>query len=540
MALHLKMMGIAVVLLSSSAPQIAQAQVCEESSLQTSLQYLRRLTIDLTGKVPSIEALEEVVASTSVDDATIDAYLDSDAFVEQMRAYHLDLLWTNVSNQRFVPNAWELTEPSERSRSPAYWSTSQGRMNNYRGGTAFCLDEPVTYDDNGDIVTTPDPDDPSNRREGWVEVEPWWALGTTVKVCAFDAQDNLTSAQPQPNGQPGDCERLMGRADCGCGPNLRWCHARSPNTERILAESFAEQLLRYIDIIVRDDTAYTDLLVGQGGEVNGPISHWLQYQTQTGGNIFPSHDIQNHSVPVISGDAIDTWESYERGLRHAGVLTMPGYMVKFPTNRSRANRFYNAFLCESFEAPSGGLPDASDSCSDEPDLTERCGCKYCHATVEPAAAHWGRWVEAGLGAMNTDLFPIYNERCTEPNARNNFACRLFYLTPNAATHDKLQEYIGTLNAYVFLDEEHEQNVEEGPIRLAQEAIESGQFATCTVTRLWRHLMHRDPYDEEVAVISELANEFASNGYSFKELVRSLIKREEYRLSERFGVKGGPS
>jgi uncharacterized protein (DUF1800 family) len=142
--------------------------------------------------------------------------------------------------------------------------------------------------------------------------------------------------------------------------------------------------------------------------------------------------------------------------------------------------------------------------------------------------------------MNTDLFPIYNERCTEPNARNNFACRLFYLTPNAATHDKLQEYIGTLNAYVFLDEEHEQNVEEGPIRLAQEAIESGQFATCTVTRLWRHLMHRDPYDEEVAVISELANEFASNGYSFKELVRSLIKREEYRLSERFGVKGGPS
>ena len=67
-----------------------------------------------------------------------------------------------------------------------------------------------------------------------------------------------------------------------------------------------------------------------------------------------------------------------------------------------------------------------------------------------------------------------------------------------------------------------------------------ETGTCTVTRLWRHLMHRDPTDEESALVSELANDFASSGYSFKALVKALVTRDEYILSERFGLKGDAS
>ena len=95
--------------------------------------------------------------------------------------------------------------------------------------------------------------------------------------------------------------------------------------------------------------------------------------------------------------------------------------------------------------------------------------------LEPDAAHWGRWAEAGMMAVNEEDYPIFDQNCAE--GRNNARCRLFYLQPNEAgdVDSKLQEYIGTLYPYVFADAESQDNITQGPRKLAQKAIDRGDF-----------------------------------------------------------------
>ena len=46
-----------------------------------------------------------------------------------------------------------------------------------------------------------------------------------------------------------------------------------------------------------------------------------------------------------------------------------------------------------------------------PDLQQRSGCAYCHALLEPSAAHWGRWTEQGVGYLSAASFPPTREDC---------------------------------------------------------------------------------------------------------------------------------
>ena len=156
--------------------------------------------------------------------------------------------------------------------------------------------------------------------------------------------------------------------------------------------------------------------------------------------------------------------------------------------------------------------------------------------LEPDAAHWGRWAEAGMMAMNEDKFPVFDQNCAE--GRNNAICRLFYLQPNEAgdVDSKLQDYIGTLYPYVFTDTESQDNITQGPRKLAQKAIDRGDFAECTVKKLWNYFMKRPPLDSEADLMSALANDFAGDNYNFRNLVKRIITRDEYIQSERFGME----
>src|SRR5262249_5760653 len=142
-----------------------------------------------------------------------------------------------------------------------------------------------------------------------------------------------------------------GQAECGCGPNLRWCEAGDSGTRLAILQAMDEQLLRFTDDVVKNDRPYTDILLAKDMEVNGPISHYLRYQTQTGGgDSILSSPIQNYTVPEIDFTDDMNWVKVDRGQRHAGLLTMAGYLLKFQSDRGRANRFYNAFLCQHFES----------------------------------------------------------------------------------------------------------------------------------------------------------------------------------------------
>ncbi len=522
-----------IALAAALTPAAARAQACDAGESQTALQLLRRLSLDLRGHVPSFDELQQVATQGRLDPALIDQMLASNDFVAEMRAYHKELLWTNLSAQRLAQFNWILSPPGMRNgvMVPAYWAPGRAVAN--RGVQEPCLDEPARTDAMGNLVTTPDATRPNVKKEGWVMVSPYWAPTTSIKVCAFDARTAPTSLDAR--GNMLDCSRQTG-GGCGCGESLRWCQSTGDKTEATITAAFAEQMFRLVDDIVRSDRPYTDVLLAKDAEVNGPLSHYFRYQTGAGGTLVLGVPNQNYTVPEVAFSETAAWTRVDRGHRHAGLLTLPGYLLKFQSDRGRANRFYNAFLCQAFQAPPGGLPAAADDCNKEPDLTQRCGCMYCHVTVEPAAAFWGRWSEAGLIPMEEALFPTRSPRCADPRTSNNNTCNLFYLT-KAAT-EKEKPFLGMLKPYVFADATRMANIDVGPEGLAHQAIDSGQFAACTTKKLWSRLMGRAIDEGDAAALDELAAAFAQGGYKVRALVKAIVTRPEYQLGERYAMSMG--
>ena len=75
-------------------------------------------------------------------------------------------------------------------------------------------------------------------------------------------------------------------------------------------------------------------------------------------------DLAGHRIPFhtdLRFDESDRWVEIELPEQHAGILTSPAYLLRFQTNRARASRFADAFLCEPFTPPAGGLPASTEA-----------------------------------------------------------------------------------------------------------------------------------------------------------------------------------
>ena len=147
--------------------------------------------------------------------------------------------------------------------------------------------------------------------------------------------------------------------------------------------------------MITQDRSYLDAFTTNVSFVNGPSAHyydWLSgvHDEERDSGIV-GYDNAYGDIPDLGYPESDSWVQIEREGSHAGVLTTFAFLVRFASNRGRANRFYNAFLCRPFQPPVGGLPPADDESAAEPDLQQRAGCKFCHAILEPSGSHWGRW-----------------------------------------------------------------------------------------------------------------------------------------------------
>lgn len=389
-------------------------------------------------------------------------------------------------------------------------------------------------------------------QEGWVNVEPYWAPGTTIKVCAFDAQAATTAPMCTPTdtarspymkqfcdqfdqfagavgfsivNQPAACDTAYAfiAGGCGCGPNLRLCQTKETAAE--VRASLIEQQLLMVDDVVLNDRPYTDLLRTKTAPINGPLAHYLTYQARTSFDVFGETDA---TAPVPAGLAFanKAWQPVVRTGRHSGVLTTPGYLLKFQSNRGRAHRFYNAFECSSF-IPSGALPSPTEACSKHEDLTQRCGCNACHVKLEPMAAGWGRFAEYGATPLDETRYPkSFAAACaTITNLDQLFRCFRFYQTE--AVGDELP-FKGLLRPYVFRPSADIAKIEIGPSALTDDAIATGTLARCTVRRMWSWFMRRDATpDEELTVIGPMATDFANDGYHLRKLVKAIVTNPAY-------------
>ena len=480
--------------------------------------YLKALSLDLRGVVPSLEEYESLDALDDVPEEWIEQWLGSEEFADRVVRKHRELIWNNVDRTRMHSVRSRLSTSSG-----VYWQ--RNRSTGYRGDAVSCdvdATEPAEPGPDGEIVTTVDED--GNNIEGWVWATPYWSPDNPVKICAFDEQDALYSAVGT------DCGTLDGQLelDCGCGPDMRWCSAGS--IQLPITRAISKDVELRIAKMVLEDQSYLELLTGSKAFVNGPLLYFLRHQTEIRGqSSFQEFGIDLVGLPELSYSDDDTWLEVDLGPEHSGIFTSPVYLMRFGTNRARANRFYNAFLCQPFQAPVGGIPTSDEEDLPTMDLQARAGCKYCHGILEPSAAYWGRWMQGGTGHLEEESFAAFDEdceRCAVTDEPCSDTCDDHYLTGFVA-YDQIP-YLGWLKSYEFLREDHEANVEFGPSKLVTMGVADGRLPQCVVETASQWLLGAQSEELDVDVVEQWVAGFQDSDFRYSELVRSIVTSESYR------------
>ena len=511
----LLVLGISASVGAVTLPNVAE--ICEEESAPVEKhRYLRALSLDLTGAPPSLEQYEELELLGEVPEEWIDGMLESEGFVERFIRFHRSLLWNNISNVNLLNAGARL-----RLNRDGNFRTNSSRSALYRGEVVECLDEPLVYDDEGAIVTTPAGE---ANQEGRRDVVPFWDEGAVVSVCGFNAQEALVSVTGT------DCASQDGRGDpgCGCGPDLRWC-GRGADIAVVL-NSFGESLEKTLEYLVREGRPYTELFTTRVTYVNGPLVHYWRHWTgmSSGVRNLPA-PLDISLLPELPFSAAETWVQVTLPEVHAGVLTSPAYLLRFQTNRGRASQFYTQFLCKPFQPPSGALPVADEAALNEPDLQKRAGCKYCHGLLEPAAAYWGRWPQSGAGYLDGASYPEMKEECllcATTGASCPDDCSRFYHTVSLGDSD--EGFLGQLASLLFLRTEHRVHVAEGPGLLAMKSFATNELPTCAVQRAAERLLGRSLGAEEAPLLEEWTRAFAVSGYRYRALIKAIVGSDLYR------------
>lgn len=514
--------GLAALLLGTAMSQesssTAQDEACPPyEPVMDRYRYLRALSLDLRGHLPSAEEIAQLDELQDVPEEWIDSWLTSADFAGQVVRKHHELLWNNITNVQ-IYNANDMLGTS----GGLYYRRQLATM--YRGAAVPCNDKPATYKSDGSLVTEVMSD--GSKREGYVMVSPYWNPSTSVKVCGFDAQANAVSRI----GTDCSTRDALDDPNCGCGPRLQWCgldSARGP-----ILQAMGEDLDRRISSMVTRNASYLELFSGRTAYVNGPLTEYYKNQAEFYANVkLTPLSIDKSTLPNLEYKDKDTWVPVTLPEGHAGILTSPGYLVRFQTNRARANRFFNAFLCQPFQPPEGGIPSSGDEIPTQ-DLQERDGCNYCHTLLEPSAAYWGRWGEQGAGYLAPDTYtPVRDDcqQCALTGQGCSDMCKRSYVI-KALTSEE-DPYLGMLKSYEFRKPEHVDHIEQGPQMLAQLGVQDGRLPDCVARTAFQWLLGRAPTTDEEGWVDELSYDFVASGYRYGSLVKAIVTDPNYRRVE---------
>ncbi len=500
------------------------------------LQLLRQVSLDLRGRVPTYEEYEWVRGAEdphATAEGLIAEMLESEDYFSTIREYHQTLLWGTL-DRTIIQNLYSAQRGLTRNGS-SNWRLANMRKR-YRGDNIDCLNELQTeFDAAGrplPIQTYADPvcTGGTCRREGYVMVTPYWAPSTQIKVCAYDAQEAATGL----NGA--DCSVYHANDQlCGCGPELTWCGPElvGDDNQRV-RDALAEEPARIFQWVVQEGRSYLEAFTTDTTFMNGPVAHYYRHNTGTnvitlGGAVVYDPAVTN--VPDLPYEDVDTWVPVEREGAHAGAFTTMGYLVRFASNRARANRFYTAFYCDPFVPQQEGLPP--EEANPSPNLRERAGCNDCHQTLEPAAAHWARWRTGGTHGLfrpeEVDFFEPRNDCiCGTGLANCSAFCSTYYVTADNSGDEEFGLYKGLPKAATWLSEQDIINAERGPVGLIDSAEERDQIAQCAVRNLGEHLLGRELAADDLPWLRDHVDAFAGSGYDYTELVRRLVADERYR------------
>lgn len=368
------------------------------------------------------------------------------------------------------------------------------------------------------------------QREGVVTAPaPYWDTTSTTPVatCAIEAQTRDVNPWTMES-----CEssRFLNDRSCGCGFGARRCEAGNGSNFTARVAAINEEPLQIIDSVLRRDENYFNILTTRRGMVNGPLSQlYRQNQTPTVWQVTtPTSPSLIPDVPITN---TTTWVEYTRDEQAAGVLTTASWLYRFPTQRSRVSQFWDAFLCKHFAPPAGAVvPPPEDSCNRDNNLATRCGCSYCHATIEPVGAHWGRFGERSATWLNPEVFPRVSAKCRDCALAGNTTC------DNECGNYVMQAFdgegaqsLGLLRTYLYRTQDEEPNIAGGPKLLVERMMQTGDLEKCAVRNAWNHLLGRGmTVEEERLYMGHLVDQFAMSNHNFKHLMLTIISTDAYR------------
>jgi len=368
------------------------------------------------------------------------------------------------------------------------------------------------------------------QREGYVLVNsPFWETPTRqVAACAIEAQTRPVNPATL---ESCDTNRFLGDRSCGCGDGFRRCESGDSKVHQARINAFNTELELITDSVLRREEPYFNILTTRRSFMNGPLSSF--YRERQGAAFFTNvtPPVSPELLPNLPYSQADTWVEYTRGDQHSGVLTTPAFLYRFPTYRARTNAFYDALLCQAFVPPAGvSFPPPEDACNRENNLAKRCGCKYCHATLEPTGAHWGRFSERGATYLDPSIYPRFSPKCRDCALSGDTTCGgdCANYVMQAYDGDGAQS-LGLLKTYLYRTPSEEANIESGPERLVQHMRVTGDLERCAIHRVWNEFIGRPmTFQEEQLYLETLVNGFAEDNHNMKLLIRRILATDAYR------------
>ncbi len=269
-----------------------------------------------------------------------------------------------------------------------------------------------------------------------------------------------------------------------------------------------------------EDRDFREVVSAKYTYVNGPLAQFYKLSSRSNWN---DKDLGSTSLP--SPDAMPAnllpqdlmnWQKVDAGSSSAGILTMPLFLFKYATRRSRAHAVYNMFLCRDFVAPAGlQLP-----ISKEPNLMRREGCAACHQTLEPLAAYFSRLVEGDWSWLDPKLYPTENPACKKPSPTGTIpgGCTTRYDNTFSTTT------AGVLRgAYASVD-----NASAGPAGLGQYLAAKPEFAECAAQNVAESFLGRELRSEDQALLAKMAAALVQSGFRMRSMVKVLLGSDAYR------------
>ncbi len=294
-------------------------------------------------------------------------------------------------------------------------------------------------------------------------------------------------------------------------PNARWYDGlpeeEADTASRFSNQAIAREAVELVAYVVRNDRPFTEILTADYTVVN-PYSAKV-------------YGLDN----VKFGDAPDYNEFVEAkvpGIPHAGVLSTPMYLNRFPTtetnrNRARARVIYKFFLATDV-LTLGERPVQSSAILGPAPWLNNESCKICHEVVDPMAGALmnfdaqGRYLPPEMGWFGDMLPPGYgNEKMptSEYPKALNWMAKKIAADPKFATAAIQVMYQGLSGDEVL----------KPPRDPSEEGYLEGIRAT----------------DMQTAIFDGISEKFVESNYNLKTIVKEIVKTPYYRAYNAAGL-----